>query len=55
MVTVIKKGTSRSKIRQLLTNMKKRSRKGFEAHKFCGILQLNKDAVEIQKRLRDEW
>jgi hypothetical protein len=30
-------------------------KKPFEAHKFCGIMKSDQDAVTIQRRLRDEW
>jgi hypothetical protein len=29
--------------------------KGFDAYKFCGTVKFNEDAMEIQKRLRNEW
>lgn len=31
------------------------NKKGFEAHKFSGILKIKEDALKIQKKLRDGW
>ena len=28
---------------------------GFDAYKFCGAVKFNEDALDIQKRMRDEW
>jgi len=59
MVTTIKKGTSREKIRLAL---KKRSRwlsgvktKGPDLKKYCGSITLQEDPLEMQKTWRDEW
>ncbi len=56
MVTVLKSGASKSSIQSILKKLgTRRSKKGFEAQKFCGILKIDEDALAIQKRLRDEW
>lgn len=55
MVTIIKKEDSREEIEKKLKKMKITSKKPFEAHKFCGIMKSDQDAVAIQRRLRDEW
>lgn len=56
MVTVIKKGATKEEIAEKLKILNQHtSKKGFEAHKFSGILKSDQDAVEIQRRLRDEW
>ena len=54
MVTTIKKGTSREKIRAAL---KKRTLKikGPDLKKYCGSILLNEDPLVVQKVLRDEW
>ena len=54
MVTTIKKGTSREKIRLAL---KKRIVKinGPDLKKYLGSISLQKDPLEMQKRWRDEW
>jgi hypothetical protein len=54
MVTIIKKGTSREKIRLAL---KKRlvKTKGPDLKKYCGSITLTEDPLELQKSWRDEW
>ena len=29
--------------------------KGFDAHRFCGAIKWDGNAVEIQRKMRDEW
>lgn len=56
MVTIIKQGSTKELIQELWINLfKERKRKGVDANKYCGILKLEEDPLEIQKRLRDEW
>lgn len=57
MVTVIKKGASKEEISLLFEKMTRSTKfnKGFDAKKFCGTVKFGKDALEIQKQLRDEW
>jgi hypothetical protein len=54
MVTTIKKGTSREKI---LVALKKRPTKnnGPDLKKYCGSIKLPEDAMELQKKWRNEW
>jgi hypothetical protein len=54
MVTVIKSGTSREKIRLAL---KKRivKTKGLDVKKYCGSITLQEDPLTLQKSWRDEW
>jgi hypothetical protein len=54
MVTTIKKGTSREKIRAAL---KKRAVKvkGPDLKKYCGSLSLKEDPLMLQKAFRNEW
>ncbi|MFA5973338.1 MAG: hypothetical protein WC780_13390 [Lentimicrobiaceae bacterium] len=54
MVTIIKKGTSREKIRLTL---KKRlvKTKGPDLKKYCGSITLTEDPLELQKSWRNEW
>ena len=54
MVTIIKKGTTREKIRLAL---KKRSGKikGPDLKKYCGSISLTEDPLVMQKLLRNEW
>lgn len=53
MVTVIKKGTDKKEIEKALSSLK--SKKKFDAYKYCGTIKLNEDPLEIQKRMKDEW
>jgi len=57
MVTTIKRGATKTEIESLFEKLINSSskNKGFDAHKFCGTVKFNEDAMEIQKRLRDEW
>lgn len=53
MVTIIKKGTTKKNLTRLLQKIK--SKKGFDAYKFCGAIKLGKDPLVIQKEMRNEW
>jgi len=54
MVTIIKKGTSREKIRLALKKRLVRA-KGPDLKKYCGSITLTEDPIELQKSWRDEW
>lgn len=54
MVLVIKKG-SKSRTINLTLNKIKSPSKEFNAQKYCGILKIHKDPMEIQSQMRDEW
>ena len=53
MVTVIKKGSDKKEIEEALSKLK--SKKKFDAFKYCGTVKLKEDPLDIQKRMRDEW
>jgi hypothetical protein len=53
MVTIIKKGLPKKALKDRMNKLK--SLKGFDAYKYCGILSLKKEALIIQKELRNEW
>ncbi len=53
MVTIIKKGASKSSIKQLLQKIQ--VKKGIDAYKYCGVIKLKQHPILIQKILRDEW
>lgn len=56
MITIINQGSTEEKIKDLLVNLfKKRRNKGLDAHKYCGVIKLKEDALNIQMKLRDEW
>jgi len=54
MVTTIKKGTGLDRIKRALKNIE-RPKRVLKASKHCGVIKLQKDAVKIQKNLRNEW
>jgi hypothetical protein len=53
MVLILKKGATKKSIEDLLKKV--RTKKGVNTHKYCGTIKLKKDALNIQKELRDEW
>jgi len=56
MVTILKHGSTKKSIEQLLARLNKRKRiKGVDAYKYCGILTISRDALKIQKEMRNEW
>jgi hypothetical protein len=56
MVTVVKYGADKKKIRSLLERLKNQtSRIGIDAYRYCGVLTLAEEPLLIQKELRDEW
>lgn len=55
MVMTIKYGASKRSILSLLKELQEKAVKGIDAKKYCGKLRLKKDALKIQKELRDEW
>jgi len=55
MVTVIKRGASKEEIRSLLESHDKKARKGIDVKKYCGVLNLKEDPLELQKKWRNEW
>ena len=56
MVTIIKKGTSKDKIKSLLEQSQKQKKaKTIDLKKYCGILNLKEDPLTLQKKWRNEW
>ena len=55
MVTVIKKDSSKESMNQVLKKLYQKENKGFNAKRFCGVIQFKEDTLQIQKRLRGEW
>ncbi|MCO5247752.1 MAG: hypothetical protein M9887_02215 [Chitinophagales bacterium] len=53
---VLKKGADSESIRKLGEKIRERKKgKRMNTKEFVGILNLEADALDIQKRLRDEW
>ena len=55
MVIVIKRGMKRKQINTILDRNKRTTKKKLELEKYCGILKLSADPLDIQKELRNEW
>jgi hypothetical protein len=56
MVTTIKQGATKKSIRSILKNLAKELKpKGVDVYKYVGKISLNKDAMNIQRELRNEW
>ncbi|MBI3134503.1 MAG: hypothetical protein HYZ14_07470 [Bacteroidetes bacterium] len=51
----IKHGASKRSIVSLLKELDEKTGKGIDTKKYCGKVKLKKDALKIQKELRDEW
>lgn len=54
MVTIIKKGTSKEKIKEKIDEAVSRTPKK-NIKKFAGALSTSIDPLEYQKQIRDEW
>ncbi|MBK7037287.1 MAG: hypothetical protein KBF42_02650 [Chitinophagales bacterium] len=56
MTTILKKGASKKELQQLNFILgQQKNKKGIDTNKYCGIINFNADALEIQKKLRFEW
>jgi len=53
MVTVIKKGTNKKDLEKALANLS--TPKKLNARKYQGVIKLDEDPLQVQKRLRNEW
>jgi predicted HTH domain antitoxin len=56
MVTLLKQGATKKNIKKVLDGIsREREMVGVDTYKYCGKISLNRDALIIQKELRDEW
>lgn len=56
MVMTIKQGASKKNIKTFLENLSKKIQpKGIDVYKFVGKIKLDKDALTVQRELRNEW
>ena len=56
MVTVLRQGATKKSIRTILENVAKDlTQKGVDVYKYVGKISLKKDALNIQRELRNEW
>ena len=54
MVTVIRRGTRKKKIKEIL-DRHKRKKKSIDLKSYCGVINLKVDPMKIQRELRSEW
>jgi len=53
---VLRQGATKKSIRSILENLTKELKpKGVDVHKYVGKISLKKDAMTIQRALRNEW
>lgn len=55
MILVLKKGAGKKEIEAIRKKLKEFPSKGVNTKKYCGVIKLKQDALEIQKKMRDEW
>jgi hypothetical protein len=56
MVLTIKKDATKKDIAIIRKKMEKQHKpKGVDTKKYCEIISLKEDPLDIQKKLRDEW
>jgi hypothetical protein len=56
MVMVLRQGATKKSIRTILENLAKELKpKGVDVYKYVGKISLKKDALNIQRELRNEW
>lgn len=56
MTIIINKNTTKKEFVKLLASIKRsKMTKGIDLSKHSGVLKLKKDALQIQKEMRDDW
>lgn len=57
MTITVKKGADKKTLEAIWEKLKEvtATSNGFDSDKFCGLITLEKDALAIQKEMRDEW
>jgi hypothetical protein len=56
MVTILKYGSKKEAIKRLLDRLNQQTESyGIDAYKYCGVIKLEVDPMDIQSKLRDEW
>ncbi len=56
MVTTLRHGATKNKIRNIFELLAKEIKpKGVDVYKYVGKISLKKDALNIQRELRNEW
>ena len=55
MVTILKYGSEKDSLSELLERLNKKNRKGIDVNKYAGKIKLVANPVKEQKKLRNEW
>jgi len=57
MISVLKSDSTPEYLDEVLKKLRIRraSKKGINAFKYCGVVELRDNPVSIQKRMRNEW
>jgi len=55
MVTTIKKGTPKNKVDDIFARRKKTVTRKINIKKYCGVIKLKEDPLELQRKWRNEW
>lgn len=56
MTVTLKQGSSKNTIKRILDHLKRDLKpNGINAYEFLGKIQLKKDALDLQREMRDEW
>ncbi len=55
MVLVLKRGAGKKEINAIRKKLGKMPVKGVDTKKYCGVIKLKENPLDIQKRLRNEW
>lgn len=56
MVTTLRQGATRKSIKNILDSLAKELKpKGVDVYQYVGKIKLKKDALNIQRDLRNEW
>lgn len=55
MVLVLKKDASKKEIDAIRKKINRLPNKGVDTKKYCGVIKLKEDPLEIQKKMRNEW
>jgi hypothetical protein len=56
MVTILKYGSKKEAINRLLDRLNQQAESiGIDAYKYCGVINLEVDPMDVQSKLRDEW
>jgi hypothetical protein len=56
MTVIIEKNVGKKEFEKILLSFReKKTAKGVDTSKHCGVIKLDKDPLVIQKEMRDEW